>query len=53
MGFFLLARPLQKQYATLSVWTDESALAAFAEGSPHTEPMADLSKDKGPTKFVR
>ncbi|HUS21616.1 MAG TPA: hypothetical protein VMZ66_06345 [Aeromicrobium sp.] len=49
----MLARPLQKQYATQSVWTNESALAAFAEGTPHGELMADLAKDMGPTKFVR
>ena len=27
MGFALLARPMRKQYATLSVWRDEAALA--------------------------
>jgi hypothetical protein len=30
IGFSLLARPLRKQYATLSVWTGEDALARFA-----------------------
>jgi len=53
MGFSLLARPLKKQYATLSVWSDEPALAAFAEATPHGKLMADLSREMGPTKFVR
>lgn len=53
VGFSLLARPLRKQYATLSVWVDEPALAAFAATSPHGQLMADLSPEMGPTKFVR
>ncbi len=53
VGFSLLARPLRKQYATLSVWVDEGALAAFADGSPHSALMAALAPDMGPTKFVR
>ena len=53
VGFSLLARPLRKQYATLSVWIDEPALTAFAAGSPHRELMAELSPEMGPTKFVR
>ena len=53
VGFSLLARPLRKQYATLSVWVDEAALAAFADASPHREIMAKLSPEMGPTKFVR
>ena len=53
VGFSLLARPWQKQYATLSVWTDETALAAFADESPHRQLVSDLSPEMGPTKFVR
>ena len=53
LGFSLLARPWRKQYATLSVWTDEGALAAFADGSPHRSLMSELSPEMGPTKFVR
>ena len=53
VGFSLLARPLRKQYATLSVWVDEQALAAFADASPHRELMAKLRPEMGPTKFVR
>ena len=53
VGFSLLARLLRKQYATLSVWVDEQALAAFADASPHHELVAKLSPEMGPTKFVR
>lgn len=53
VGFSLLARPLRKQYATLSVWVDESALAAFAGRKPHRELMTDLAPEMGATKFVR
>ena len=53
IGFALLARPLSKHYATLSVWRDEDALAAFAGAEPHRELMSTLSPEMGPTKFVR
>ena len=53
VGFSLLARPLRKQYATLSVWVDEPALAAFAAGNPHAQLMTDLAPEMGTTKFVR
>lgn len=53
VGFSLLARPLRKQYATLSVWVDEDALSAFAGGSPHGELMTGLAPEMGTTKFVR
>ena len=53
VGFSLLARPMRKQYATLSIWVDEAALSAFADASPHRELMANLSPEMGPTQFVR
>ena len=53
IGFSLLARPLAKQYATLSIWRDGQALAAFAGAEPHRELMNSLSPEMGPTKFVR
>jgi hypothetical protein len=53
VGFALLARPFRKQYATLSVWVDEPALAAFANANPHHELMTDLAPEMGPTTFVR
>ena len=53
IGFSLLARPLAKQYATLSIWRDEHALTAFAGAEPHRQLMNSLSPEMGPTKFVR
>ncbi len=53
MGFALLARPMRKQYATLSIWRDEAALEAFAGTEPHRQLMSGLKPEMGPTKFVR
>ncbi len=53
VGFSLLARPIKKQYATLSVWVDDPSLAAFAATNPHRQLMSGLSPEMGPTKFVR
>ena len=53
LGFSMLAEPLRKYYATLSVWRDEAALDAFAQAHPHDRLMADLAPVMGATKFVR
>jgi heme-degrading monooxygenase HmoA len=53
VGFSLLARPMAKQYVTLSLWTDEAALSAFAQTEPHQRLMADLAAQMAPTTFVR
>ena len=53
VGFSMLAEPLRKRYATLSVWRDDAALDAFAGAHPHDRLMADLAPAMGPTKFVR
>lgn len=53
IGFSLLARPFRNQYATLSVWTDDDALAAFVRQHPHAEIMSSLSEQMGPTRFER
>lgn len=53
VGFSLLARPPRKQYATLSVWTDQAALDAFVHASPHTELMGALAADLGSRRFER
>jgi heme-degrading monooxygenase HmoA len=53
IGFSLLARPLRKHYATLSVWTDEDALARFADTEPHRDLMRALSHEMDSTRFVR
>ena len=53
IGFSLLARPLRKQYATLSVWTGEDALARFAGADPHRDLVRELTAEMGATRFVR
>lgn len=53
VGFSMLARPIRKQYATLSVWTGEEALDRFAATEPHGALMARLAPLMGPTRFVR
>ncbi len=35
MGFSMLAEPLRKHHATLSVWRDETALETFSRAHPH------------------
>ena len=53
VGFSLLARPLRKQYATLSIWRDESTLQAFAHATPHGELMSELAPLMAEPRFVR
>ena len=53
IGFSLLARPLRKQYATLSVWTGEDALASFAGADPHHDLVRRLTPEMAPARFVR
>ncbi len=52
IGFSLLAEPLRKRYATLSVWRDQAALDAFTAAHPHARMMSELKPQMGPTKFV-
>jgi quinol monooxygenase YgiN len=53
LGFSMLAEPLRKHYATLSVWRDEAALDAFAATSPHARLMAELAPAMNEPRFVR
>jgi heme-degrading monooxygenase HmoA len=52
VGYTLRARPLARDYWTLSVWTDEEAMRAFMRTSPHVGLMSTLKSVMGPTKFV-
>jgi hypothetical protein len=49
----MLAEPIRKHYATLSVWRDEAALDTFSRAEPHRRLMAELAPAMGATKFVR
>jgi hypothetical protein len=52
VGYTLRAKPLTRDYWTLSVWTDDRALRAFMRTPPHVQLMGSLKPYMGPTKFV-
>jgi heme-degrading monooxygenase HmoA len=52
IGYTLRAKPLARDYWTLSVWQDEQALRAFMRTPPHAGIMASLHPHLGPTKFT-
>lgn len=53
IGFALLAEPLRKRYATVSIWRDDEALDAFASTPPHRELMSRLAPEMDQPRFVR
>jgi heme-degrading monooxygenase HmoA len=53
VGYALRARPLRREYWTLSVWESERALLAFVKEQPHGGIMGSLRGRMGATKFVR
>jgi heme-degrading monooxygenase HmoA len=53
IGFSMLARPIRKHYATISLWSDDAALAAFARSAAHGRLQRDLSHEMAATSFVR
>jgi hypothetical protein len=53
VGFSMLARPLRKEYATLSLWTDDAALDAFARSAVHGRLQHELAPEMSATTFVR
>ena len=52
IGYTLRARPLARDYWTLSVWTDNTALREFMRSPPHVQVMTTLKPYMGATKFV-
>ena len=52
IGYTLRAKPLARDYWTLSVWKDDTALRQFMRTSPHVQIMTSLKPFMGPTKFV-
>ena len=52
IGHTLQARPLARNYWTLSVWNDNTALREFMRTPPHVQVMTSLKPYMGPTKFV-
>ena len=53
LGYALRAKPLQKNFWTLSAWLDEKSLMDFAVRLPHSQVMKALAHEMGPTKFIR
>jgi quinol monooxygenase YgiN len=52
IGYTLRAKPLARDYWTLSVWKDDGALREFMRTPPHVHVMTSLKPVMGPTKFV-
>ena len=52
IGYTLRAKPLARDYWTLSVWTDNTALRRFMRTAPHVQLMTSLKPLMGPMKFV-
>jgi len=52
IGYTLRARPLARDYWTLSVWKDDAALRRFMRTPPHLQVMTSLRPVMGATKFV-
>ena len=52
IGYTLRARPLTRNYWTLSVWEDDTALRQFMRTPPRVQVMTSLKPFMGPTKFV-
>jgi hypothetical protein len=52
IGYTLRAKPLARDYWTLSVWQDDTSLRAFMRTAPHVGVMTSLKPVMGPTKFV-
>jgi quinol monooxygenase YgiN len=53
LGYSLFARPLRKQFWTLSAWENAEALQAFVQHPPHVRIMEALTPHMDKTKFVR
>lgn len=53
IAYSLLARPLTKNFWTLSVWEDEAALQDFVQQPPHVQLMTALVPHMRKTNFVR
>jgi Domain of unknown function (DUF3291) len=53
VGYTLRAKPLARDYWTLSVWNDRAALEQFMRTAPHVGVMGSLRPHMKPTKFVQ
>jgi heme-degrading monooxygenase HmoA len=53
VGYTLRAKPLRRQFWTLSAWESAEALEAFVVAAPHRDVMAALASDLGDGRFFR
>jgi hypothetical protein len=53
LGYALRAKPLERNFWTMSAWLDEKSLMDFALRIPHSKVMKALAPHMGPTKFIR
>src|ERR1700737_3721293 len=52
IGYSLLARPLKREFWTLSAWSDGSALRDFVRTGAHVRAMSALRGHMGQTVFI-
>jgi quinol monooxygenase YgiN len=53
VGYTLRAKPLARDYWTLSVWSDGTALQQFMRTPPHLKIMGSLKPFMGATRFIQ
>jgi quinol monooxygenase YgiN len=53
VGYTLRAKPVAREYWTLSVWNDRDALGQFMRTPPHVRLMGSLKPFMGTTQFVQ
>jgi quinol monooxygenase YgiN len=53
LGYALRAKPLSRNFWTLSAWTDEKALMDFVVKIPHEQAMKAMLSHMGPAKFTK
>jgi hypothetical protein len=46
IGYTLRAKPLARDYWTLSVWKDQAVLRQFMRASPHAQLMSSVAQDR-------
>jgi quinol monooxygenase YgiN len=53
VGYTLRARPVARDYWTLSVWRDRTALEQFMRAPPHVSIMGSVKPFMGATTFIQ
>lgn len=53
IGYSLRAKPLSRNFWTLSAWADEKTLMDFVARIPHAQAMKAMVPHMGPTKFTK